>query len=903
MKNQFKLTGIIFFILACIIQLKLEATETGAFSKSMQFKNEQRLVYFYVPEDYDETRSYPLVVGMESWYTSEDRMRDQLLPIANYFKFILACPADPLWCGDILPDCIEFCKNQYNIDSTNVVVTGVAEGGTNVFIWGVNNPWVVKGIIGYDPWIAAVDYSLVNNRPFAAIRGKNSGQSSGTKFVMRDIKQNGGDTMYIEKENIRNENDAYYRSPEFIEDYKKCYSFIQNFIPKPQVKLISPANISYGPKEPITLKWKSLTSANRYEILVQNVNNNILKKDTINDTTYVLSRIDSGEYYYWRVRDISNNIAGEYSHKWSFRTKTRLPDIPESNFPEDGQINVSIYTQLIWDYSPRAEFFHVQVSSDDFNSLDYNDSNISYLENYFFHNKPFEIATTYKWKVRAGNIEGWTEWSDVFSFTTNVPTPVLIAPISDTTGIPVTGKFKWNSIKNITNYHLQLSRSNDFFENIIDKSDIKDTSLVYNYLDNSSKYYWRVRAKTESGVYGLWSVVNTFTTEAPLDSPIQKAPKSYLTNVPDSVEFVWYKLPNATSYTLQLSQSENLSTKYLEINQSNIADTFYFHNKLLKNSQYFWRIKAKVGSKETPWSSIWSFSTKDAPQLETPRLISPPNDKDNVLTNGIMSWSSVPEATSYNVQVALNSIFMPIVSNMEGITNLNTSYESLSEGKEYFWRVKALKGTNSSQWSEIWKFSTIQPLSPPEISNLENNQTNVPINGIFTWIGIHGADSYGLQLSNNDQFSENSNLVINNRVIMDDFLEYANLEYQTKYWIRLNQKQGQRDSPWSMPMSFTTSSYSDVPAYNHDGQIFLECYPNPANKVANLEFYLSIPNAVSLKVFNVFGTEVANLLKSINLAEGKYSTQWNVTSIPTGVYLIRLTVGSYVKYLKIVVKN
>jgi len=56
-----------------------------------------------------------------------------------------------------ITNCIDFCKEQYNIDNTNIVVSGVGEGGTTAFVWGVNNPWIVKGVIGYDPWIAAVE--------------------------------------------------------------------------------------------------------------------------------------------------------------------------------------------------------------------------------------------------------------------------------------------------------------------------------------------------------------------------------------------------------------------------------------------------------------------------------------------------------------------------------------------------------------------------------------------------------------------------------------------------------------------------------------------------------------------------------------------------------------------------
>jgi len=68
-----------------------------------------------------------------------------------------------------------------------------------------------------------------------------------------------------------------------------------------------------------------------------------------------------------------------------FQNKNQNTDeILVPSYPENGQVDVSPFANLGWDYLPRAEFFHVQVSSDNFTSLIFNDSNISYYDNIFF---------------------------------------------------------------------------------------------------------------------------------------------------------------------------------------------------------------------------------------------------------------------------------------------------------------------------------------------------------------------------------------------------------------------------------------------------------------------------------------------------------------------------------------
>jgi len=76
-------------------------------------------------------------------------------------------------------------------------------------------------------------------------------------------------------------------------------------------------------------------------------------------------------------------------------------------------------------------------------------------------------------------------------------------------------------------------------------------------------------------------------------------------------------------------------------------------------------------------------------------------------------------------------------------------------------------------------------------------------------------------------------------------------------------------------------------------------YPNPFNPSTTIEFGLPHAGVVTLKVYNVLGREVANLVEG-NHPAGTFKATWDASGLPSGVYFYRLTVGEYVQTKKMV---
>jgi len=70
-------------------------------------------------------------------------------------------------------------------------------------------------------------------------------------------------------------------------------------------------------------------------------------------------------------------------------------------------------------------------------------------------------------------------------------------------------------------------------------------------------------------------------------------------------------------------------------------------------------------------------------------------------------------------------------------------------------------------------------------------------------------------------------------------------------------------------------------------------YPNPFNPTTTIHFDLPVGSNVSLKVYNIFGQEVAVLLNQQTLTAGKHAVQFRATSVANGTYIYRILANSF----------
>ena len=206
---------------------------------------------------------------------------------------------------------------------------------------------------------------------------------------------------------------------------------------------------------------------------------------------------------------------------------------PLSKAPGIGTSNVS----LDWETLPGATEYRWQLNYDDnFSSIPSGFSGDTTSSSTRL--PPLEMATTYRWRVRASE-PVLSPWSATWSFTTYLGTtiyaPELYSPSAGTRGVLTNPVFQWSAIAGAENYELLVSSDISFSSPIIKR--VGDNALPVTAwqsdvnLDGDTTYYWEVRG-VGSGSYSAWSAVGAFTTvaiappTAPTTGPLASLPQS-----------------------------------------------------------------------------------------------------------------------------------------------------------------------------------------------------------------------------------------------------------------------------------------------------------------------------------------------------------------------------------------
>lgn len=77
-------------------------------------------------------------------------------------------------------------------------------------------------------------------------------------------------------------------------------------------------------------------------------------------------------------------------------------------------------------------------------------------------------------------------------------------------------------------------------------------------------------------------------------------------------------------------------------------------------------------------------------------------------------------------------------------------------------------------------------------------------------------------------------------------------------------------------------------------------YPNPFNPITRIEYQIPKESFVSLKVYDILGREAASLINA-NLQPGFYMYDFDASALSSGVYIYKLTAGTFEKTMRMMV--
>ena len=414
--------------------------------------------------------------------------------------------------------------------------------------------------------------------------------------------------------------------------------------PRAYPKLFTPTLLSLSngaTNQPInpTLVWNSVNGAEKYKLqltLNEDFSSIEYSQNNLTDTLHSLSNLSNDTQYFWRVQAYSTNSSSEWSEIWNFTTIVDTPSVVTLQSPLNGSTGNILPIIAQWHRSSLAETYRIQLSTDvNFTTLILDQSNLTDTS-YSFDN--LDNLTVYYWRVSASNIGGVSNWSEVWSFKTlGEPTTVsLLSPENLSVDQPIKLDFLWSSAKDqtqailtegtesyktpkvnrldskklgtilsISNYWFELTKDINSSAEIVD-STLSDTTKHISGLNNLTDYWWRVRAKNETGWGGFtqWSKFKTMV-DTPAAVILQSPSNGSISSI-QPIELAWNKSDLAISYRVQVSEDINFSITLLD--SSDLSDTKVTLQMLNNLTQYYWRVSANNIAGTSDWSVVWSFT-------------------------------------------------------------------------------------------------------------------------------------------------------------------------------------------------------------------------------------------------------------------------------------------------------
>ena len=226
-----------------------------------------------------------------------------------------------------------------------------------------------------------------------------------------------------------------------------------------------------------------------------------------------------------------------------------------------------------------------------------------------------------------------------------------------------------------------------------------------------------------------------------------------------------------------------------------------------------------------PETSIPIRGTVTASIPSIPKLCNPMDNFVNNSTSMMFLWNSASNASTYQLQISVDSLFSNIIKNVEGLSDTAKILYDFSEKTKYFWRVRAYNSIGYGNWSDIRNF-IIFGFSKPVLSSPPNSCVKQPTTITLKWISTTGAISYNLQIATDQNFG--SGLVVNDSLIMDTLKNVTNLKNNKLYYWRVFAKNGSIVSVWSDTWNFSTLNRSPsgfMPVFPTTNEIINLVYP------------------------------------------------------------------------------
>lgn len=302
-------------------------------------------------------------------------------------------------------------------------------------------------------------------------------------------------------------------------------------------------------------------------------------------------------------------------------------------------------------------------------------------------------------------------------------------------------------------------------------------------------------------------------------------------------------------------------------------------------------------------------------------------------TSATCNWAAVSGATTYTLEWKKNADpTWTVVNNISGTSH---TLNGLSAGTLYDYRVKAVCNGTPSAYSGTAQFTTSAGNCSDqyETNNSLNAAKSIPINTAFTAQIAYSGDKDYYKFGNT---SSQRNIKVELTTLP---LDYDLRLYRNSTQVGISQNGGTADEviilnnatvssnykayvygyngAWSNSSCYTFKASRSSSAYRTDGStdgieeeiglsvqfedLGFGLFPNPATQQVTVEVPLESDSDVRVTIFDPSGK--AALTQQKALLKGENQFNFDLNTLPNGVYFVEVRNGEFVKTQKLVVQK
>ncbi len=200
----------------------------------------------------------------------------------------------------------------------------------------------------------------------------------------------------------------------------------------------------------------------------------------------------------------------------------------------------------------------------------------------------------------------------------------------------------------------------------------------------------------------------------------------------------WIAIEGSEKYVLSVADEQDFNeNKSLPGFPVTTSGTSYQVTGLEADTEYYYRVR--INATEAEYSAMMTVTTLPllAPQIHYPKQITP--------LSFVAQWLSVEGADGYQLYVSEDANFTTHIEGYNGklVEDTTALISGLTVDKNYFYRVRTVRGASVSVASELMTVNT-STLSRPVLTDPSDTSfTSVTIN----WKSVEGATSYRLYVA------------------------------------------------------------------------------------------------------------------------------------------------------------